>query len=181
MKFKSELLDEKAISRAIVRIAHEIIERNETNENIILIGIKTRGVPLAERISECIYTKIDSSRKIPVASLDITNFRDDIEKNKEKTDFISFLNVKETIEGKTVVLVDDVIFTGRTIRAALDALIETGRPSKIQLAVMVDRGHRELPIRADYVGKNVPTARNEIIHVGLSETDGEDTIEIYEK
>ncbi len=181
MKLKSRVFDENAIARAIVRIAHEIIERNETNDNIILVGVKTRGVPLAKRISECIFSKIDNSKHIPVGSLDITNFRDDIKKVPVDKALISFGDIPEDIHGKTVVLVDDVIYTGRTIRAALDAIIDIGRPAKIQLAVMVDRGHRELPIRPDYVGKNIPTSKNEIIHVGLIETDGEDLVEIYEK
>ena len=181
MKLKSRVFDENAIARAIVRIAHEIIERNETNDNIILVGVKTRGVPLAKRISECIFSKIDNSKRIPVGSLDITNFRDDIKKVPVNKELISFGDIPEDIQGKTVVLVDDVIYTGRTIRAALDAIIDIGRPAKIQLAVMVDRGHRELPIRPDYVGKNIPTSKNEIIHVGLLETDGEDLVEIYEK
>lgn len=179
MKFKSCLFDKKAIERAIMRISYEIIERNENNDEIILVGIKTRGVPLAERISEFIFNKIDSSKRIPVGILDITNFRDDIEKT-EKNVPVNF-SIDSSIVGKTIVLVDDVIFTGRTIRAALDAVTEAGRPAKIQLAVMVDRGHRELPIRADYIGKNIPTSRNETIKVALSEIDGIDSIDIYEK
>ena len=179
MKLKSQLFDSKAIERAIMRISHEIIERNETNENIVFVGIKTRGVPLAERISEFIYNKIDSSKRIPVETLDITNFRDDI--NKDEITNIANTQISEDIVGKTVVLIDDVIFTGRTIRAALDALTDAGRPAKIQLAVMVDRGHRELPIRPDYIGKNIPTSRYEIIQVLFTEIDGEDSIKIYEK
>lgn len=179
MKLKSLLFDEKAMERAIMRISHEIIERNESNQNIVLVGIKTRGVPLADRISNFIFNRIDSSKKIPVVTLDITNFRDDIEKHERNKS--NECNISENIVGKTVVLVDDVIFTGRTIRAALDALTAAGRPAKIQLAVMVDRGHRELPIRPDYIGKNIPTSKNEIIQVRLKETDGEDTIGIYEK
>ncbi len=179
MKLKSQLFDEKAIERAIMRISHEIIERNETIENIVMVGIKTRGVPLAKRISDFIYKSIDSSVKIPVYILDITNFRDDIESRDMKVEN-EYFNKKDITE-KTVVLVDDVIFTGRTIRAALDALTNVGRPSKIQLAVMVDRGHRELPIRPDYIGKNIPTSRNEIIEVSLFEIDGVDSIGIYEK
>jgi len=179
MKLKSQLFDAKAIERAIMRISHEIIERNETNENIIFVGIKTRGVPLAERISGFIFDKIDSSKRIPVETLDITNFRDDI--NKDEIINIANTQISEDIVGKTVVLIDDVIFTGRTIRAALDALTDAGRPAKIQLAVMVDRGHRELPIRPDYIGKNIPTSKSEIIQVSLCEIDGEDSIGIYER
>ncbi len=180
MKFKSRLLDEKAMERAIVRIAHEIIERNESNDNIILVGIKTRGIPLANRIAECIYNKIDSSKVIPTGSLDITDFRDDV-REKSRGDVLTFSDISEDINNKTVVLIDDVIYTGRTIRAALDALIYLGRPAKIQLAVMVDRGHRELPIRPDYVGKNIPTSRGEVIKVGLSEIDDFDSVDIFEK
>lgn len=180
MKFKSRLLDEKAMERAIVRIAHEIIERNESNDNIILVGIKTRGIPLANRIRECIYNKIDSSKLIPTGSLDITDFRDDV-REKNRSDNFTFSDISKDINNKTVVLIDDVIYTGRTIRAALDALIYLGRPAKIQLAVMVDRGHRELPIRPDYVGKNIPTSRSEVIKVGLSEIDGSDSVDIFEK
>lgn len=179
MKFKSHVFDEKAISRSIVRIAHEIMEQNETAENLIIAGIKTRGVPIAHRISECIYEKIDNSRKIPVIVLDITDFRDDVRKNEETADQQE--DISESVEGKTVIMTDDVICTGRTARAAMDALISMGRPGKIQLAVLVDRGHRELPLRPDYVGKNIPTSKNESIEVKLKETDGTESIDIYEK
>lgn len=176
MKLKSHILDEKSICRAIVRISHEIMEHNDNPKDMVIIGIKTRGVPLAERISECIFTKIDNSVKIPVAVLDITYFRDD---NKNKSSQKAASLPVET-DGKTVILVDDVIYTGRTVRAAMDAIMSTGRPNRIQLAAMVDRGHRELPIRPDYVGKNIPTSRNESIEVRLKEIDGEDVIDIYE-
>ena len=177
MKFKSHVFDEKAISRSIVRIAHEITEKNETTDDLIIAGIKTRGVPIAHRIADCIYEKIDNTKKIPVIVLDITDFRDDVKKDTAP----SAQNISETVEGKTVILTDDVICTGRTARAAMDALISLGRPGKIQLAVIVDRGHRELPIRADYVGKNIPTSKNESIEVKLKETDGIEMIDIYEK
>lgn len=177
MKFKSHVFDEKAISRSIVRIAHEITEKNETTDDLIIAGIKTRGVPIAHRIADCIYEKIDNTKKIPVIVLDITGFRDDVKKDTAP----SVQNISETVEGKTVILTDDVICTGRTARAAMDALISLGRPGKIQLAVIVDRGHRELPIRADYVGKNIPTSKNESIEVKLKETDGIEMIDIYEK
>lgn len=180
MKLKSHILDEKSIKRAIVRIAHEIMERNENPGDIVIVGIKTRGVPLAERISECIYTKIDNSVKIPVAVLDITSFRDDIKDKYNTTPKIKKEDFPVETDGKTVILVDDVIYTGRTVRAAMDALMSISRPDKIQLAAMIDRGHRELPIRPDYVGKNIPTSRNECIEVKLSEIDGEDIIDIYE-
>lgn len=180
MKLKSQVFDEKAVNRAIMRIAHEIIERNESVENMILVGIKTRGVPLAQRLSDFIFSKIEPSKKLPVGTLDITFYRDDLTKKQERGPVVSDSSIPESIEGKTVILVDDVIYTGRTVRAALDALMAFGRPAKIQLAEMVDRGHREVPIRADYVGKNIPTARNEIICVKLKETDGADAIEICE-
>lgn len=180
MKLKSLLFDEKAVSRAIMRIAHEIVERNESIDNMMLVGIKTRGVPLAQRLSDYIYNKIEPSKKLPVGTLDITFYRDDLTRIKERGPVVSDSNIPESIEGKTVILVDDVIFTGRTVRAALDALIAFGRPAKIQLAEMVDRGHREVPIRADYVGKNIPTSKNEVIRVKLAETDGVDAIEICE-
>ena len=180
MKLKSQICDDKALNRAISRIAHETVERNENIADIILVGIKTRGVPFAERLSDFIYDKIDNSKKIPVGVLDITFYRDDLEHIKEMP-VVSGSDIKENINGKTVILTDDVIYTGRTARAALDALLSFGRPAKIQLAVVVDRGHREIPIRPDFVGKNIPTSKNEIVHVGFVETDGVDCIELYEK
>lgn len=178
MKIKANLFDENAIRRAIVRIAHEIIEKNPDTSNLSVVGIKTRGVPIAERLAEAIF-KIEGT-KIPVGTLDISFYRDDltlVEGDspivKDEPDF--------SITGKNIVLVDDVIYTGRTVRAALDAILSKGRASKIQLAVLVDRGHRELPIRADFVGKNVPTSRSEIIKVNIKETDGFDSIELYER
>lgn len=180
MKLKAQLFDEKAVNRAITRIAHEIIERNESTKDLVLVGIKTRGVPLASRLSDVIFHKIDNSKKLSVGILDITPHRDDLGQEHKKSENKNNSFIPESIEGKTVVLTDDVIFTGRTARAALDALIAFGRPAKIQLAVMVDRGHRELPIRADYVGKNIPTSKNETIRVKLNEVDENDSIEIYE-
>ena len=179
MKYKTTLFDEKALGRAMIRIAHEISERNDRLDNVVLVGIKTRGVPFANRLAECIYTRIDNSVKIPVGTLDISAFRDDVDKNVR--DRADAGEMPCDINGKTVILTDDVMCTGRTVRAALDALITFGRPAKIQLAVLVDRGHREVPIRADYVGKNIPTSHLESIKVGLSETDGSDFVEIYEK
>ena len=177
MKYKATLFDEKALGRAMIRIAHEISERNDRLDNVVLVG--TRGVPFANRLAECIYTRIDNSVKIPVGTLDISAFRDDVDKNVR--DRADAGEMPCDINGKTVILTDDVMCTGRTVRAALDALITFGRPAKIQLAVLVDRGHREVPIRADYVGKNIPTSHLESIKVGLSETDGSDFVEIYEK
>lgn len=176
MKLKASLYDENALCRAIVRIAHEIVENNRCVDNLCVIGIKTRGIPFAARLSDAIE-KIEG-KKIPVATLDITMHRDDIDVNslpKPESD-IGF-----DITGKDVVLADDVIYTGRSVRAAMDALMSFGRPAKIQLAVIVDRGHRELPIRPDYVGKNIPTSKSELVSVKLKETDGMDSIELYER
>ena len=177
MKFKASLFDENAVNRAIVRIAHEIIEKNESVDDICIVGIETRGVPIANRLADAI-NRIEN-KKVTVKTLDISPFRDDLifsEKEIRKTVSFDF-----PIEGKSIILTDDVIYTGRTVRAALDAILSNGRAAKIQLAVLVDRGHRELPIRADYVGKNVPTSRNEIIKVNLSEIDGCDSVELFEK
>ncbi|MDW5300573.1 MAG: bifunctional pyr operon transcriptional regulator/uracil phosphoribosyltransferase PyrR [Sedimentibacter sp.] len=168
MKAKALIMDEKAIERAIFRIAHEIIEKNKGVENIVLVGIKTRGLPLALRFSKKIE-EIEGS-KVPVFPLDITYYRDDYEK-----DDMAPMSVKSfdfDIKDKTVILVDDVLYTGRTVRAALDAIVDRGRPKNVELAVLIDRGHRELPIRADFIGKNVPTSRSERISVLLEETDG---------
>ena len=167
MKTKALIMDEKAIERAMFRIAHEIIERNKGIENIVLVGIKTRGWPLALRLSEKIED-IEGSR-VPVFPLDITYYRDDLEKDDRAP--MSVENFDYNIKDKTVVLVDDVLYTGRTVRAALDAIVDQGRPKNVELAVLIDRGHRELPIRADFIGKNVPTSRSERISVQLDETD----------
>lgn len=155
MEFKAKLLDDKMIDRSLTRLAHEIIEKNKGVENLVLIGIKSRGVPLANRLSEKIE-QIEGWR-IPVGALDITLYRDDLSLKSYEPD-VKGLELDFPINGKVVVLVDDVIYTGRTVRAAMDAIIDYGRPNAIQLAVLVDRGHRELPIRPDYVGKNVPTS-----------------------
>lgn len=178
MEFKAKILDEKAMNRSITRLAHEIIEKNKGIENISLIGIQTRGVPLAKRIAEKIK-EIEGS-EIEVGVVDITLYRDDLSKLKDEP------IVKETvidfdINDKIVVLVDDVIYTGRTARAAMDAIFEKGRPKTIQLCVLVDRGHRELPIRADFIGKNVPTSNIEVVKVKLEEIDGTDEVLIFKK
>ena len=178
MNTKASILDEKAMQRAITRIANEILERNRGTENVILVGIKTRGVPFAERISKKIY-EIEGI-KIPVYTLDIALYRDDLTEKYENP-VVKNQDLQVNINDKIVVLIDDVIFTGRTVRAALDALIDKGRPKKVQLAVLIDRGHRELPIRADYVGKNVPTSRNEIVSVNFNEIDNIDQVVIKEK
>ncbi len=172
MTKRVEILDEKEINRSITRIAHEIIERNKGAEDIILVGIKNRGGPLADRLAEKI--KSIEGKEILVGTLDITLYRDDLEQ-KQMEPIVHDSDIEPNINGKIVILVDDVLYTGRTTRAALDALIDIGRPKIIQLAVLIDRGHRELPIRADYVGKNVPTSKSEIIKVYLEETDGKNS------
>lgn len=179
MKQKAVILDEKAISRALTRIAHEIIEKNKGVEDCVLIGIRTRGIFLAERLEKRI--KEIEGTNIPVGEIDITLYRDDLSKKTVDGDpQIKGSDVPFDIKDKKVILVDDVLYTGRTVRAALDALVDIGRPSQIQLAVLVDRGHRELPIRADYVGKNIPTASHEKIVVQLNETDNGEQVAIYE-
>ena len=177
MKEKAQLMDEKAIGRAITRISHEIIERNKGIEDVVLVGIKTRGVPIADRIGKKIQQIEGAS--VNTGEVDITLYRDDLKKI-DVDPVINGSNVQFSIDDKIVILVDDVLYTGRTVRSALDAIIDIGRPKAIQLAVLVDRGHRELPIRADYVGKNVPTSKGEIISVKLSEIDSEDSVTINE-
>ena len=174
---KARLLDEKSMSRSITRIANEIVEKNKGIKDLVLVGIRTRGVPYAQRLANKI--KEIEGEEIPVYELDITLYRDDL---SELGDLPIVNEVfAYDITGKNVILVDDVIYTGRTVRAALEALINHGRPSRVQLAVLIDRGHRELPIRADYVGKNVPTAKTEIIDVNFLETDGYDEVLIKER
>lgn len=177
MKLKAILLDDKAIRRSLVRISHEIIEKNKGVEDIILVGIKRRGYPLAKRISEQIENI--EGIKVPVGSVDITLYRDDLS-NISEIPNINSTDIEVSIKDKIVILVDDVLFTCRTVRAAIDAIIDTGRPNSIQLAVLIDRGHKELPIRADFVGKNVPTSRNEIVKVEIEEIDGVGSVKIYE-
>lgn len=176
---KAIVLDDQAIRRALTRIAHEIIEKNKGIENCVLIGIRTRGIYLANRLAERIE-QIEGA-KIDVGELDITLYRDDLTKKTENQEpLVKGSNVPKDINDQKVILIDDVLYTGRTVRAALDALIDIGRPSQIQLAVLVDRGHRELPIRADYVGKNIPTSSSEKIVVELKEVDENDQVSIYE-
>lgn len=177
MNLKSVLLDEKAVARSLVRISHEIIEKNKGIEDIILIGVKRRGYPLAQRIAEAIE-KIEG-KKVEVGCVDITLYRDDLTTIGEQP-ILNKDEISINIVGKKVIIVDDVLFTGRTARAAIDAVIAHGRPMLIQLAVLVDRGHRELPIRADYVGKNIPTAKTEMISVEVKEIDNIDSVKIYE-
>lgn len=177
LETKKKLMDETAIKRAITRIAHEIIESNKGVENVALIGIRRRGGPLAQRLAMQIE-EIEGI-KVPVGILDITLYRDDLTTLAAQP-LVHRTEVFFNINDLNIVLVDDVLYTGRTIRAALDALIDLGRPRCIQLAVLVDRGHRELPIKADYVGKNIPTARNESIAVLVDEIDGADEVVIQE-
>ena len=168
-------MDADAMRRAIVRIAHEIIERNKGVDNVVLVGIRTRGVPIAERLAAAIkeIEKVD----LPVGMLDITLYRDDLS-TLAYNPVCHGTEIDFDVDGKTVILVDDVLYTGRTIRCALDAIIDMGRPKAIQLAVLIDRGHRELPIRADFAGKNVPTSHKEAIEVYLAEQDGVDEVAI---
>ena len=168
------ILTEVDMNRAVKRIAHEIVERNEGCERLVLIGLLTRGVPLARRLAESIAQF--ENAQVPVGELDIGLYRDDISLGKQPQ--IRRTAFPTDISGKHAILVDDVLYTGRSIRAAMDAVMDMGRPESIQLAVLVDRGHRELPIRADYVGKNVPTSRNEEIAVRLKEVDGRDEVAI---
>jgi len=178
MKIKTEIMDEKALDRALTRISHEIIERNKGVEGLVLLGIKTRGVYLAKRLSEKIRNI--EGNVLPVGTLDITRHRDDI-KDKKDMPRENLTDICFDINGKKVVLVDDVLYTGRTVRAAMDAIVDIGRPLSIQLAVLVDRGHRELPIRADYVGKNVPTSRSEMVIVNVREEDDKDAVLLGEQ
>ena len=166
------------IRRAIVRVAHEIVEQNRGCQDLMLVGMRTRGVPLAQRIAEAI--REFEGEEVPVGALDIGLYRDDLPERGVAVE-IKPSELPEDIADKRVVLVDDVLYTGRSIRAALDALIDYGRPQRIQLAVLVDRGHRELPIRADFVGKNIPTSRQDEVVVQLEETDGIDQVLAVER
>jgi len=169
------VMDAQAVERALTRVAHEILEGNKRTEGLALIGIRSRGVHLAERLR----AKIGAieSVEIPTGIIDITLYRDDLSRSSQQPE-VRGTNIAFAVDDKRVVLVDDVLYTGRTIRAALDALIDFGRPRNVQLMVLVDRGHRELPIRADYVGKNLPTAANESVQVRLMESDGRDEVVI---
>lgn len=175
MKFKTLLFDEIAVKRAMTRLSYEIIERSTDLNNVVLVGIKTRGVPLAKIIKGNVL--LNAGADLPLYEIDITHYRDDV---REEVEVKTQLE-KQNVEGKDVILVDDVLFTGRTTRAAIDAVLSVGRANSIRLAVLIDRGHRELPIRADFVGKNVPSSLKEKIVVHLNETDGETSVGIYEK
>ncbi len=177
MKEKASIMDARGIQRAMTRIAHEIIEKNRGMEDVLLIGIQRRGVPLARKLAEVIE-QVEGARP-PVGVLDITLYRDDLSLLSEHP-VVNGTDIPFDINGKTLVMVDDVLYTGRTARAAMDALIEMGRPRRIQFAVLIDRGHRELPIRADFVGQNLPTAKSEVVGVHMQGIDGREDVLLYE-
>jgi len=170
-----QIMTADEIRRAIVRVSHEIVERQAGTEGLVLVGIQRRGVPLAARLAAAIEEHEGAG--LPVGALDITFYRDDLSLVAQQP-IVKGTDIPVDLNDRTVILVDDVLYTGRTIRAAMDALVDFGRPRAIRLAVLVDRGHRELPIRADHVGKNVPTSRDELVKVHLGETDGEDAVRI---
>ena len=174
---KALIMDEQAMRRAVTRISHEIIEKNKGTDDLVLIGIKRRGYPLAQRIAKNIENF--EGVKVPVGAVDITLYRDDITEIIGEP-MLNNENIGVDVAGKKVVLVDDVLYTGRTVRAAIDAIMDVGRPQQIQLAVLIDRGHKELPIRADYVGKNIPTSKSEIVAVEIEEIDNIEGVKIYE-
>ncbi len=177
LREKAVILDAQAMRRMLTRIAHEIVERNKGTGDLIIVGIRRRGVPLARRIQAKI--KDFENVEVPLGMLDITLYRDDLQ-TISHAPVVRTTEIPIDVEDRTVILVDDVLYTGRTVRAALDELMDFGRPKSIQLAVLVDRGHRELPVRADYVGKNVPTSRKEVIAVNVEEEDGSDCVKIME-
>ncbi len=177
MRIKSTLMDQDGMDRALTRIAHEILEKNRNTDNLVLVGIQRRGVPLANILAGKIE-RIEGQRPLE-GKLDITFYRDDLSLLTEHP-IVHSTNLPFDVNGKTIVLVDDVLFTGRTVRAAIEALFDMGRASSIQLAVMIDRGHRELPLRPDFVGKNVPTSRKEFIKVSVQEFDGRNAVELGE-
>lgn len=180
MTEKANILDEQAIGRAVTRIAHEIIERNKGIDSCILVGIKTRGAFLAKRLAEKIA--LIEGKPIKAGELDITLYRDDLTlKHSNNEPLVQQVDIKHDVTDMKVILVDDVLYTGRTVRAAMDAVMDLGRPASIQLAVLVDRGHRELPIRPDFVGKNIPTSSDERVVVSVEETDGKDSVSIHSK
>ena len=178
LKEKARIMDKEALRRALIRIAHEIVERNRELDQVAFVGIRRRGVPIAQRLAR--YIQEFEGQSLPVRILGITLYRDDLSRLSEKPT-VNNTDVPFSIEGKHIILCDDVLYTGRTIRAALDALVDLGRPATVQLAVLVDRGHREIPNRADYVGKNVPTSRREVIECRLEEVDGVDEVWIMEQ
>ena len=169
-----QVMDARAIERALVRVAHEILERNKDTEQLAFVGIRSRGVHLAERIRRAIH-EIEAGTLVPFGVVDITLYRDDLDRGLQNP-VVQGTDIPFAVDGRRILLVDDVLFTGRTVRAAMDALVDFGRPQSIQLAVLVDRGHRELPIRADFVGKNLPTSLGEQVQVRLAEVDGQDEV-----
>lgn len=178
MKAKVQLMDETAVERALTRLSYEIIEKCSDPANLVLVGIKTRGIPMAKVLASKILAH--GGPQIPVCELDITFYRDDLTHvNDDPT--VTGAQFGVDINGKEVILVDDVLYTGRTIRAAIEAIFDLGRPAKIGLAVLIDRGHRELPIKPDYVGKNVPTSQKEVVKVCFAETDGVTSVTLYDK
>ena len=177
VRFKASLADVQRIDRALMRLAHQILDRNG-GQDLCLVGIRTRGVPLSVRLANNL--RVLTGRGVDVGALDITLYRDDLTEIAE-TARLNGTHIAFPVAKRRVVLVDDVLYTGRTARAAMDAVVALGRPASIQLAVLVDRGHRELPIRPDYVGFNVPTEQQELVRVSLRETDGEDEIQLFEK
>ncbi|WP_420832943.1 bifunctional pyr operon transcriptional regulator/uracil phosphoribosyltransferase PyrR [Sporohalobacter salinus] len=177
LKYKKDILDQEGIQRVLTRISHEILEKNKGLEDLVIIGIRTRGVPLAERIADKI-AEIEGE-EVQVGVLDITLYRDDLTTVAQQP-IVHQTEIPFDITDKKIVLVDDVLYTGRTVRSALDALIDLGRPQAIQLAILVDRGHRELPIRADFVGKNLPTSDEEVVEVKLNEVDDDEEVILME-
>lgn len=177
MEFKANLLDEAGVLRALTRISHEIIEHNKGVDNVVLVGIKSRGVPLAYRIKDVIMRATGCA--VPVGELDISLYRDDLTETAAEP-IVKSLNLDESVVGKTIVLVDDVMFTGRTVRAAIEAILKHGRAAAIQLAVLIDRGHRELPLRPDYIGKNVPTSKSEVVSVNIPPFEDRIGVDIYD-
>ena len=173
IQMEKVLFDQDTITRSLIRIAHEILEKNDNLNDVVIIGIKTRGSYLAERLVRLI--EVFEGVTVPLGELDITKYRDDITREMKEV-IVNQSTVPMTLNGKTVILVDDVLYTGRTVRAALEAVLEYGRPKNIQLATLIDRGHRELPIRADYVGKNIPTSQKEVVNVYLTELDKQDAV-----
>lgn len=176
--YKRQLFDEDTVKRTLMRLSYEIVEKNGDLTNVVLVGIKRRGIPLAEMIKNNIFK--NSGYEIEMTTLDIKYYRDDLEK-VDVNPLVKNEILPADIDGKEIILVDDVLFTGRTVRAAIDALFDAGRPSKVSLLVLIDRGHRELPIRPDYVGKNIPTSLNEVISVNVDSIDGKTNVEIWEK
>ena len=178
MKKKVQLMDEVAVKRALTRLFFEIVEKSPDPSKIVLVGIKTRGLPIASRIAANI--KNHSGIELPVRELDITFYRDDLS-HADADPTVKKADLGLDIHGKEIIICDDVLYTGRTVRAAIEAIFSQGRPAKIGLAVLIDRGHRELPIRPDYVGKNVPTSQREVVKVSFEEVDGQTGVDLYEK